>query len=116
MNSDNNTRIPLPTNKGYILTITDNDNMPHRVTICDELGQGGSCIVYSGTCTDSVGSESVECSVIIKEFYPSSCQSFIKRKQADCFLSIEDNSAQKRFDSLLAGFCKGQKKHAQFFR
>lgn len=111
MSYDN--RIAL--NTGYELTVTeDHSGNTYKATIENEIGRGGSCLVYSGTLSEWVGDENIDRKVIIKEFYPLELTDMFSRSKDNSKLKLTDASAQATYDSLLSSFFKGQKKHIVF--
>lgn len=53
--------------KGYILCLRNNENGIVKYTIRDEIGRGGSCIVYDAFYSNNINEERT---VRIKECYP----------------------------------------------
>lgn len=96
--------------KDHNLVITDeNTKNSYSVTVNEEIGRGGSCIVYRGTQNDYVGQEAVNRTVIIKEFYPKTFDSQIRRLD-NMDLKIPEE-VQELFEDRLGLFCEGQAKH-----
>ena len=114
---DNDTRIPLPTNEEFRLSILDEKGTPHDFTIKDEIARGGSCIVYSGVWNDTIGTEPpTPRDVIIKEFYPRSPKEPINRDNDSHELLIGGIPADKNRKFLLERdrFNRGQRMCAAY--
>lgn len=101
-------RIPLTEKKDYELVIKNNDS---EITIREltVIGFGGSCIVYKGKKSLPIGSDNKDCSVVVKEFYPS--ETDITRLD-DMSLRITD---ERQFAALKVHFSEGQSNHAKFY-
>ncbi len=108
---DYDKRIGLP--QGHTLKIENsNTGNTFLVLIKNEVGRGGSCIVYNGLQLDNVGSEMVDRKVIIKEYYPKDIDDIIKRSK-DMDLVIPED-CQEFFNNRLGHFYRGQKEHIDF--
>ena len=108
---DNDHRKSLPCNKGFKLTITDEDTGNwYTVCIGQELGRGGSCIVYRGWIQNKAVNDKA---IIIKEFYPKKLENSIDRED-DYKFKIEDRKDQVTFDMMLTNFREGQNQHIIF--
>ena len=80
--------------------------------VAEEIGRGGSCLVYRGTLRSAVGKEAVDRPVIIKEFYPKALDGALRRTE-DGSLSCRPD-AKETFDQRLSAFCAGQARHILF--
>ncbi len=104
-------RIGLPCK--YSLFIEDEKTgNKHSIIIGEEIGRGGSCIVYEGVQLDNVGNEDIERKIIIKEFYPKAFDEIIKRSTDQELIIPED--VVEHFENRLALFRKGQIEHISF--
>ena len=81
-------------------------------TVTEEIGRGGSCLVYRGTQQAFVGLEPVNRPVIIKEFFPKALDDSIQRN-ADGALLIPEEKLPV-FEKRLSSFCVGQANHILF--
>ena len=109
MNNDH--RKALPCNKGFQLTITDEDTGNwYDACIGQELARGGSCIVYRGWMLNKAVNNKA---IIIKEFYPKKLENSIIRED-DYKFKIEDRKNQVVFDMMLKNFREGQNQHVIF--
>lgn len=111
MSIDNRKALP----KSYELTIAEEGSgNQYSVVITDEIGRGGSCIVYKGERPESIGGDVRDRSVVVKEFYPAGLN--IKRKR-NRKLDISELSAQELdiYRNLQEHFTKGQSESVEFY-
>lgn len=108
---NNDCRIALPNKNDYRLRITDDDTGNwYDVCIEQEIGRGGSCIVYRGRLLNKAVKNKA---VIIKEFYPKSLENSIIRED-NMEIKIIDVDIQAAFDRMLTNFREGQAQHIIF--
>ena len=94
-----------------ILEITEETRKNHYlITIDNEIGRGGSCLVYSGTIENDMGQALFDRPAIIKEFYPKSLSDKGLHRRDDASLDIPDR-LMAEYQELKDHFCEGQKKH-----
>ena len=102
-------RQPLPC--GFAFELIEETSQNHyTITTSEEIGRGGSCIVYCGAIENFVGQEHVDKTVIIKEFYPKRLDSNIVRNNKK-ELVFDSDSTRESFELELRNFCKGQAEH-----
>lgn len=79
------------------------------IWISHVIGFGGSCIVYLGIKRDTMNSQTIESSVIIKEFFPSGADI---TRLPDNRLAIPNREV---FELLKIHFIDGQSRHMEFY-
>lgn len=105
-------RQALPKDYSFIIK-EDKSNNEYRITVSNEIGRGGSCVVYQGTIINYIDPNGIFVPVIVKEFYPRDLDTKgLTRKNGVTFEVIPE--LQREFDDELEDFREEQKKHILF--